>query len=177
MKRATFRLYEELNDYLPEEKRKTDFQAAFGGDLSIAKALEKLGVPLEEVDLILVNGRSSNADRLLRDGDRVSVFPVFESLNIEGLTRVREKPLRRTRFMADPRLKTTADYLRRLGFDVAFAPSLPPDRLLEIAEKEKRILLTDDSDLLKSAEPTRAIYLPPGKPQDHLKRIRERLNL
>jgi hypothetical protein len=30
---------------------------------------------------------------LLKDGDRVSVYPIFERLDISGVTRVREEPL------------------------------------------------------------------------------------
>ena len=45
--------------------------------------IEALGVPHTEIDLILINGRSVDFTYILQDGDRVSVYPVFESLNIE----------------------------------------------------------------------------------------------
>jgi len=51
-------------------------------------------IPSEEVDLILVNGTSVDFSYLVKDKDRVSVYPIFETFDISGVTRVREKPLR-----------------------------------------------------------------------------------
>jgi len=88
--KALFRFYEELSDYLPEECRKRDFEVRFEKPVTVGKAIESLGVPLSEVDLILVNGRSVSFRYRLKDGDRVSVYPIFEQLDISGLTRVRK---------------------------------------------------------------------------------------
>ena len=101
MPKATFRFYEELNRYLPEHMRKTEFQVEFTENTSVGDLFEILRVPQMEVDLVLVNGKSENFKYILRDGDRVSVYPVFETLNIETITRLRAKPLRKLRFIAD----------------------------------------------------------------------------
>ena len=63
--------------------------------------IESLGVPHTEIDLILVNGKSVDFTYILQDGDRISVYPVFESLNVENVTRLRRIPLRETKFIAD----------------------------------------------------------------------------
>jgi uncharacterized protein len=55
---AEFRFYEELNDVLPAEHRKQSFAYAFRGSSAIKDAIEAIGVPHTEVDLILVNGVS-----------------------------------------------------------------------------------------------------------------------
>ena len=67
-------------------------------------ALLSLGVPLSEVDLILVNDDPVAADHPVSNGDRVSVYPVFESFDITPLVRLRSEPLRRVRFVVDPDL-------------------------------------------------------------------------
>ena len=77
--------------------------------------IEALGVPHTEVELILVNGESVGFDRLLRDGDRVAVYPRFESLDITPLLRVRERPLRVTRFVADAHLGGLAQHAAHGG--------------------------------------------------------------
>ncbi len=102
--RAEFRFYEELNDFLPPARRKRDFTYAFHGRPAVKDAIEALGVPHPEVDLILVNGESVGFGHPLRDGDRVSVYPVFESLEIAGVTRLRPRPLREPRFILDVHL-------------------------------------------------------------------------
>ena len=78
------------NDYLAEGCRKRDFEIRFEKPVTVGKAIESLGIPLSEVDLILVNGRSVSFRYRLRDGDRVSVYPIFEQIDISGVTIVRK---------------------------------------------------------------------------------------
>jgi hypothetical protein len=92
-KGVLFRLYEELNDYLPEKARKKDLRFGLNGPTTVRKAIVALNIPAAEVDLILVNGRSARLGHRLRDGDRVSVYPIFERFDISGVTKVRKKPL------------------------------------------------------------------------------------
>src|SRR5512134_2781176 len=79
---ATFRFYEELNDFLPREQRKQDIAYCCARAATVKNAIEALGVPHTEVELILVNGESVNLSYLMREGDRVSVYPKFEALDI-----------------------------------------------------------------------------------------------
>ena len=90
---AYFRLYEELNDYLPVNKRKTIFSLSLKNPTTIYEAICSLGVPPEEVDLVLVNSESAPFDHIIAEGDKISIYPIFESLDISGVTRLRETPL------------------------------------------------------------------------------------
>ena len=90
---AYFRLYEELNDYLPVNKIKTLFSLSLKSPTTIDEAICSLGVPPEEVDLVLVNSESVPFDHIISAGDIISVYPIFESLDITGVTRRRDKPL------------------------------------------------------------------------------------
>lgn len=118
MPKGIFRFYEELNDFLPKNRRKTTFESAFNGKRSIKDIIEALGVPHTEIDLILVNGKSVEFNYILQDQDRVSVYPVFESLNITDVTLLRKTPLRRNKFIADINLGNIVKYMRVLGFDL-----------------------------------------------------------
>jgi hypothetical protein len=91
---ARFRFYEELNDFLPRERRKRDFDYRCARAATIKNAIEALGVPHTEVELILVDGESVDFSYLVRDGDRISVYPKFEALDVRELLRVRDEPLR-----------------------------------------------------------------------------------
>jgi len=51
---AHFRFYEELNDFLPEKLRRKTFSYGFTGTPSIKDAIEAIGPPHVEVDLILL---------------------------------------------------------------------------------------------------------------------------
>jgi len=92
-KGVLFRFYEELNDYLPEKVRKRELRFDLKEPTTVGKAIASLGVSSGEVDLIHVNGESVGLGQRLRDGDRVSVYPIFGRLDISGVTKVREKPL------------------------------------------------------------------------------------
>ena len=89
---AEFRFYEELNDFLAPGLRQRALAYAFTGTPAVKDAIEAIGVPHTEVDLILANGQSVGFDYLVQDGDRISVYPVFETLDITPLLRVRPEP-------------------------------------------------------------------------------------
>ena len=95
MSTATYRFYAELNDFLPLARRGVAFEHAFSGRPSVKDAIESFGVPHTEVDLVLINGRSVDFTAPVSDGSRVSVFPVFEAIDVASIARVRPTPLRR----------------------------------------------------------------------------------
>ena len=94
MPTGTFRFYEELNNFLPDNRKKVDFEAEFNGRQSIKEIIEECGVPPTKVDLVLINGKSVDFNTIFQDGDRVSVYPVFGSFNIQNVTLLRKFPLR-----------------------------------------------------------------------------------
>jgi hypothetical protein len=94
---ARFRFYEELNDYIPEGSRKVETPFWFKKPCTIKEAIESFGVRPDDVDLVLVNGVSVDFGYFLKDGDGVSVYPIFERFDISGITKVREKPLNKIR--------------------------------------------------------------------------------
>jgi uncharacterized protein with PIN domain/sulfur carrier protein ThiS len=143
------RCYEELNDFLPPQARKRSFPARFSQGDTVKALVEALGIPHTEVDLVLVNGASVGFSHRLHDGDFISVYPVFESLDISALTRVRPGGLRRTRFVLDVHLGRLAKLLRMLGFDALYSNDLDDGSLSRISASEHRILLTRDRELLK----------------------------
>ena len=142
MKKIQIRVYEELNDYLPEERKKRTFAVRCTDETAIAEILKSAGIRLEDVDLILLDGEPAGAEQIPSDGSRVSVYPVFESIDIGKVTRVRKEPLRNPRFLADPGLEALTELLRRLGFDTRTGSGLTPGEVDACAEQEGRILLT-----------------------------------
>jgi uncharacterized protein len=156
---AQFRFYEELNDFLPPEKRKMLFDYTFNGNPSIKDAIEANGVPHTEVDLILVNGTSVDFSYHLAQGDRVSVYPVFEALDISNAMRLRDRPLREPKFVLDVHLGKLCRLLRLLGFDVLYRNDYHDKDIVAIATSQHRIILTRDRGLLKNKSVTHG-YCP-----------------
>ena len=177
MKRAWFRFYAELNDFLPPERRMTAFRYEFRGRQTVKHLIESAGVPHTEVDLVLVNGRSVAFSHFVEDGDRVSVYPMFETLDVAPVTRVRPRPLRCTRFIADAHLGRLAAYLRMLGFDTLYRNDYRDEELSRIAASERRILLTRDRGLLKRGAVTHGCLVRESEPRRQLAEIVRRFDL
>ncbi|WGL16618.1 Mut7-C RNAse domain-containing protein [Microbulbifer bruguierae] len=177
MPTLTFRFYRELNDFLAPPLRQRNFSFDFAALGSIKNAIESLGVPHTEVDLVLVNGQSVNFEYRPQDGDRVSVYPLFESLDISSITRLRPYPLRESRFILDCHLGRLARYLRMLGFDCIFYGHCTDEQLVKISVDQQRILLTRDIELLKRRALTHAYYVRATKPLNQIEEIITRLQL
>lgn len=171
------RFYEELNDFLPPAQRKVAFRHMLKQAASIKDTIESLGVPHTEVDLILVNGRSVGFEYLVQDGDRVSVFPMFEALDITPVTRLRPAPLRETRFVLDAHLGRLAAYLRLFGFDTLHRNDYDDPTLADISARERRILLTRDRRLLMRKQITHGYYVRATQPQQQLLEVLTRFDL
>lgn len=177
MRQALFRFYAELQDFLPCERRGTAFIHRFWGRPTVKDLIESLGVPHTEVDLILVNGVSVDFSHRVEDGDRVSVYPVFELLDITPQLRVRPEPLREPRFILDTHLGRLAKYLRLAGFDTLYDNRSDDATLAEIAARERRILLTRDRGLLKRGAVTRGYCVRADNPREQLVEVLRRFDL
>ena len=154
---AQFRFYEELNDFLAPALRKCEFAYAFTGTPSVKDPIEAIGVPHTEVDLVLVDGESLDFTRRLTGGERVAVYPVFERLDIAPVTRLRARPLRRTRFVLDVHLGKMARYLRLLGFDALYRTDYDDATIIRLSLDEQRIILTRDRGVLKHTAVTHGL--------------------
>ncbi|MCU7796555.1 MAG: Mut7-C ubiquitin/RNAse domain-containing protein [Candidatus Thiodiazotropha sp. (ex Myrtea spinifera)] len=173
----SLRFYEELNDFLPSDLRKRAFEHSIKPTQSIKHLIENLGVPHTEIELILANGESVGFDYLPNAGDQISLYPVFESLDVTPLLRLRDKPLRQPCFLADAHLGKLARYLRLLGFDTLFFNDAGDSRLAEISVKDRRILLTRDRGLLMRREITHGCFIHALDTKEQLTELFKRLDL
>ncbi len=82
---ATFRFYEELNDFLAPQQRKQEFSVPCARRATTEHMIETLRVPHTEVELILVNSESVGFDSILEEGDRTAVYPRFEAMDVMPL--------------------------------------------------------------------------------------------
>lgn len=174
---AEFRFYEELNDFLAPERRRTNFAYSVAGTRSVKDAIEAIGVPHTEVDLILVDGLSVGFGRVLRGGERVAVYPVFERFDIAPLQHLRPQPLRDPRFALDAHLGTLARHLRMAGFDCLYRNDYGDSELIAVALAEQRIILTRDRGLLKQRRVTHGYYVRQTAPGEQLREVVRALQL
>ena len=70
------KLYASLGRYLPQalvEKKQRYLEIGEGTTVNVL--LENLKVPLEIVKLVFLNGTHAKGNEVLKDGDRLGVFP------------------------------------------------------------------------------------------------------
>ena len=177
LKKVYLMFYEELNDFLPSNKKKKRFEHSFIDRTSVKDMIESLGVPHTEVDLILVNGISVDFSYLVNNGDDISVYPMFESLDISNLQRLRAKPLRKPKFILDVHLGTLAKYMRMLGFDTLYKNDYIDEEIVKISLKERRAILTKDRGILKRSEVTHGYWIRSTKTEEQLIEVMKRFDL
>jgi uncharacterized protein with PIN domain len=145
--RASFRFYAELNEHLPPEQQYKTLEKAFFTPTTAKDMIESFGVPHTEVDLIVVSSQSVDFSYRVQNGDRIAVYPTFESFDVATEQTLRPQPLRNSTFVLDVHLGRLAAYLRMLGFDAKYGHSLTDAQLAQISASEHRILLTRDRGL------------------------------
>ncbi|WP_197409282.1 MULTISPECIES: Mut7-C RNAse domain-containing protein [Microbulbifer] len=174
---VTFRFYRELNDFLPRDQRQRDLVRRYPCAGSIKDAIENLGVPHTEIDLILINGESVDFNYQIDNGDRVSVYPMFESLDIAPLNRLRPKPLRNPRFVLDCHLGRLARYLRLLGFDTLLPEDSDDAALVRVSVEQQRTLLSRDRALFRRRALQRGYWVRATNPRLQVAEVAARFQL
>ncbi|MGH8911127.1 MAG: Mut7-C RNAse domain-containing protein [Acidimicrobiia bacterium] len=172
---VTLRFYAELNDFLTDPGPTVTVDVKGGervGDLIAA-----CGVRLEQVDLIVVDGRSIDFDDGVSPGDRIGVYPVFEAFDIEPAVRVRPRPLRVTRFLVDSGLEALAALLIERGFDAEARRHRSLSAMVETAAASRRIILTREPAVLASEQVSHGYLVRATDPDKQLAEVLGRLQL
>lgn len=155
----TIRFYDELNGFIRKAFRERRSSMVFQGRRSLKDLIESLGVPHVEVDWATACDLPVDLSYIPRDGDNIDVYP--EARNAPGQRGPGLRPACRQdpRFILDIHLAKLARMLRLLGFDTLHG-SLTDDLLLaQAAQREERILLSRDKQLLMHRIVARGMYV------------------
>lgn len=71
MIKINLNLFVTLSEYLPDNF--DDY--AIQKDTRLDSLITQLGIPMDQVKLIFVNGKNKGLDYILQNGDRVGLFP------------------------------------------------------------------------------------------------------
>jgi len=171
------RAYAELGDFLAPHERGRAIRRPFRPHQTVKDVVEAAGIPHTEVDLIVVGGEPVAFDHRPAAGDRLAVYPVFETLDIGPVARLRPAPLRDPRFVVDVHLGRLARLLRLVGLDVRWGSDLTDDEMVAISRAERRIVLTRDRGLLKRRLVTHGLFVRSDRPLDQVVDVLRRLDL
>jgi uncharacterized protein len=173
---ASFRFYANLNDFLPPAAKSHQLSRYFIKGATAKHLIESFGVPHPEVDLILVNGEPATFSSPLHDGDQVSVYPLFRSLDVSppGVRPTFPLP---PRFVLDVHLGRLAAGLRMLGFDAVYSNSASDPELAAMVDGRPCVLLTRDRYLLMRSEVVWGYWVRSAEPRRQLAEVVSRWKL
>ncbi|WP_411329686.1 MoaD/ThiS family protein [Desulfovibrio desulfuricans] len=73
--KLTVKLSTTLRDYVPDYVPETGLQVEMPEGSTVAQLAQHLGLPPQDIKIVMVNGRQQQVDDLMRDGDRIAYFP------------------------------------------------------------------------------------------------------
>ena len=177
MSTTSLRFHGSLNCFLPARRRDVAIVREFEEPAGIVDAIQALGVPHTEVDLILVEGRPAGFSHRLAPGDSVEVFGLDRPAELAGLAGLIPAPPEPRRFVLDGHLGRLARYLRMLGFDARYDNRAGDAVLARVSAEEDRILLTRDRGLLKRSIVRLGYLVRSDDPRLQLAEVVERYGL
>ena len=153
----------ELRLFLRPGRRSGPVAVALDGTSSLGHVVESLGVPLTEVGRVRDTGEPPAAGYRPCTGDVVTVEAVR-----------RPQQLTPTRFVLDVHLGTLARRLRLVGVDAAYLNDAADDALIERANADRRVLLTQDRGLLRRRALWLGAYVRGARPDDQFRDVLDR---
>jgi uncharacterized protein len=159
------RIDPELWLFLPPARRRAEFPVAFDGTSSLGHVVEAAGIPLTEVGSLRIAGTAVDPAHRPADGDAVGIATVSRPQEIVGWD---------GRFLLDVHLGALARRLRVLGVDTAYPDEAGDAALVEQANTERRLLLTQDRGLLKRRALWAGAYVRGSRPDDQLADVLDR---
>jgi uncharacterized protein len=132
-------------------------------DGSLGHVVESAGVPLPEVGALLQDGERLRPSHRPGDDDRVQVLAV-----------ARPQRIPEPRFLLDVHLGTVARRLRLVGVDTAYGNDLDDDTLIEMANDQRRVLVTQDRGLLRRRKLWLGAFVRGGRPDEQFADLLDR---
>ncbi len=174
---ATFRFFGSLNDFLPRVKRNVPNPYTFRGNPSVKDAIEALGVPHPEVDLILVKDQPVTFGYLLQAGDEIAVHPAGVETPVPEDYFLRPPIPAVPGIILDVHLGKLAKALRLFGFDTLYRNNYHDQEIAQLAAGDNRVVLTRDVGLLKQKLVTYGYWLRSQQLEPQLQEVLRYFNL
>jgi uncharacterized protein len=174
---ARFRFHGGLEELLVRRYRADHPTYRFRDNPGIKDAIEAMGIPHTEVDVILANGLSVNFSYPLQDNDKIDIYPVLSDVPVSRPLRLSPCPPDPASFVLDVHLGKLARRLRLLGFDTCYKNDLDDAEIMAVADLENRIILTRDLGILKHRKVTHGYLVRSDYLDCQLREVLERYDL
>lgn len=174
---ARFRYFGTLPALLRHGYREEPILYPFKGHPGVKDAIETMGIPHTEVDVLLANGHSVGFEHQLQHDDLIDVYSLDADLPIHpyrALCAVAPEPVA---FVLDVHLGKLARRLRLLGFDCLYRNDFPDSEILRISLEQERIILTRDLGILKHRRVRNGYLIRSGQVEEQVREVLKRYRL
>lgn len=174
-KQAQMILHGSLTDFVSKEDQGNRYikKIRFELNPSVKDILEARGIPHTAIFKIRVNDREQLSDYNIRDGDLFEAYP-FEMVDTETFDSIFSSP---SSFISDGHLSKLGGYLRLMGLDTVVANNAIDKEIIRLSNKEKRMILTRDLDLLKNGSAKYGYWVRSTDPDRKLQEVFTRFDL
>lgn len=173
-KKVQIILHGTLTDFLSTESNN---QVSLKVDFELSPAakdvLEAHGIPHTAIFKVKVNEQRQSLDYNIEDGDIIEAFP-FEMVDPNRFEPVFSSP---DSFIADSHLSKLSGYLRLMGLDTFVDKNMSEKEIINLSNKEKRMILTRDLGLLKNGSTTYGYWVRSTDPEQQLLEVFKRFTL
>jgi len=138
-----------LDYFLTKPENGRQFEHTLNRKASVKDVIESFGIPHTEVGHIFFNDTEIDFSFIPSSSGLLNVQSIKAPFNVMSPTFLRPFPLEQIKFLADVNVIKLGRLLIIMGFDVSYSPLLSDHEIANIAEKEARIILTRDTQLLK----------------------------
>ncbi|WP_432925104.1 Mut7-C RNAse domain-containing protein [Microbispora sp. CA-135349] len=160
---VSVRFAPELWIFLAPRNRRPEVRLPYDGTSSLGHVIESAGVPLTEAGDLTAGGRPVVPAYRPGPDEVVEVRPVRRPQTVADC-----------RFVLDVHLGTLARRLRLVGLDTAYHNDMDDDALIEQANAEDRVLLTQDRGILRRRSLRLGAYVRGARPDDQFLDVLDR---
>lgn len=168
---ATFRCFGNLPELLKRRYRHPSIDYRFKAHPGVKDAIEAMGIPHTEVDVILANGRSVDFKYQLQDLAVIDLYPLFCAVPVEAPLHLSPPPPNPATFVLDVHLGKLARRLRLLGFDCLYRNDFSDDTIMQLALDQERIILTRDRGILGHRQVVHGYLVRSGQIDEQVREI------
>jgi len=162
---------DELVCFLNEKPKSNEVFCEVTRKRSIKDIIESTGVPHTEVGEIVINGRDVDFYYIPKDHQVVNIIHAIPPFDVTAPTLLRRSPFPDIRFIVDVNVGKLAQLLKIIGINTLYSNSFSDREVANLAEMEKRIVLTKDRGLLKRSKVVFGRYIRSIQPHSQLMEV------
>lgn len=161
----------EFDFFLSRKEKGKVLSHALDRRASIKDIVESIGIPHTEIGQMILNGQRVDFSHVPESGGELKIDAVKKPFNVLKSSFLRPEPLDEVKFIADVNVIRLGKLLILAGFNVVYSLTHTDAEIAQIAESEKRIVLTRDTMLLKRKQVVFARRVRNDHPYDQLNEV------